>query len=175
MGAPSGNEFWKLRSKHGRDKLFATPDLLWEAACEYFKWCDDNPWYRNEAVKSGMMAGEIVSIPTARPYTLTALCLYLGVGAQYFRDFKKGLKVDENEIDKDFSLLVIRIEEIIYSQKFEGAAVGVFNSSIIARDLGLADKSETKTEHSGEIKTGFASEKQEKEFNEFLKNKYKFK
>lgn len=37
------------------------------------------------------------------------------------------------------------------------------------------DYAPTKTELSGEIKTGFASEKQEKEFDEFLKNKYKFK
>ena len=42
--APKGNQFWKLRSKHGRDKLFATPDLLWEAACEYFAYCDKHPW-----------------------------------------------------------------------------------------------------------------------------------
>lgn len=33
-----------------------------------------------------------------------------------------------------------RIDEIIYKQKFEGAAVGAFNANIIARDLGLADK-----------------------------------
>jgi hypothetical protein len=43
MGAPKGNEFWKMRSKHGRDALFASPELLWESACEYFEWCNDNP------------------------------------------------------------------------------------------------------------------------------------
>lgn len=37
------------------------------------------------------------------------------------------------------------------------------------------DYAPTKTELSGEVKTGFASEKQEEEFNEFLKKKYKFK
>ena len=41
MAAPKGNQFWMLRSKHGRDKLFATPEALWEAACEYFQWCDE--------------------------------------------------------------------------------------------------------------------------------------
>jgi hypothetical protein len=40
QGAPKGNEFWKLRSKHGRDKLFATPELFWQAALEYFQWND---------------------------------------------------------------------------------------------------------------------------------------
>jgi len=38
-----GNEFWKARSKHGRDKIFTTPEILWEAACEYFEWVADNP------------------------------------------------------------------------------------------------------------------------------------
>ena len=34
MAANLGNQFWKNRSKHGRDKLFATPDLLWQAASD---------------------------------------------------------------------------------------------------------------------------------------------
>ena len=37
------------------------------------------------------------------------------------------------------------------------------------------DYAPTKTELSGEVKTGFASEKQEQEFTEFLEKKYKFK
>lgn len=142
MAAPLNNQFWKQRTKHGRDKLFSTPDLLWTAVTEYFQWCDNNPWIKHEAIKSGELAGQLVSIPTSRPYTLTALCLYLGVNSQYFTDFKKGLKPDELSIDKDFSVLITRIEEIIYSQKFEGASVGAFNANIIARDLGLSDKKE---------------------------------
>ena len=44
-----GNQFWKFRSKHGRDKLFATPELLWDAACEYFDWMDEHPLYEAKA------------------------------------------------------------------------------------------------------------------------------
>lgn len=132
-----GNQFWKLRSKHGRDKLFKTPELLWESACEYFQWCDDNPWQRNETTIKGDKI-EVKTIPTERPYTMTGLCLYLNCNTQYFNQFKHNLK----EEDKDFSLVVTRIEETVYTQKFEGAAVGAFNSSIIARDLGLSEKRE---------------------------------
>lgn len=132
MAAPTGNQFWKLRSKHGRDKLFATPDLLWEAACEYFEWCDENPWYKNDALKSGDSAGEIIKIPTARPYTLTAFMLYIDASEEYWREFKKA-------DHQDFFGVITQIEQVIYTQKFEGAAVGVFNANIIARDLGLAD------------------------------------
>ena len=54
MAAPKGNQFWMLRSKHGRDKLFATPEALWEAACEYFQWCDENPWTTRKAIQRTM-------------------------------------------------------------------------------------------------------------------------
>lgn len=135
MGAPKGNQFWKLRSKHGRDRLFATADLLLQAAFEYFEWCENNPWTKTETT-IGKNRNDIKTTPVERPFTLTGLCLYLGCNTKYFSDFKQALK----ENDKDFSEVVTRIEQIIYTQKFEGAAVGAFNPNIIARDLGLADK-----------------------------------
>lgn len=146
MAAPKKNAFWKQRTKHGRDKLFASPDLLWKAACDYFKWCDNNPWLKTEQLKKpviiktekGNEAVTIVEIPTARPYTLSGLCLYLGCDQSYFRAFK----AQERNDAEDFITIITRIEEVIYTQKFEGAAVGVFNANIIARDLGLADKKE---------------------------------
>lgn len=52
MAAPEGNRYWELREKHGRNKIYEAPEQIWEAACEYFQWCDDNPWYKNEAVKA---------------------------------------------------------------------------------------------------------------------------
>lgn len=142
MAFEKGNKLWQKRAKHGRDKIFSTADDLWNAAVEYFKYCDDNPWIKYEAIKSGEMAGELIQIPVSRPYTLTALCIFLGVNTKYFSDFKKALKENES----DFSEVVSRIEETIYSQKFEGATVGAFNANIIARDLGLVDKQETKNE-----------------------------
>jgi hypothetical protein len=138
MAAPAGNQFWKLRSKHGRDKLFSTPELLWEAATEYFEWAENHPWVKNEAVKAGDHFGELVQIPTSRPLTLHALCIYLDCSTSYFRAFKSTLKPE----DQDFLTVITRIEEIIYNQKFEGAVVGAYNANIIARDLGLSEKSE---------------------------------
>ncbi|MCK4786850.1 MAG: DNA-packaging protein [Desulfobacteraceae bacterium] len=131
-----GNQFWKLRSKHGRDKLFATSELLWDAACEYFQWCDDNPWIKTET-KERSSGKDITTAPSSRPYTISGLCLYLDCNIQYLSQFKADLP--ENE--EDFSLVITRIEQTIYTQKFEGAAVGVFNANIIARDLGLKDAS----------------------------------
>ncbi len=142
MAAPKGNKFWEIRSKHGRDKLFATPELMWEAAVEYFEWCEANPLTEGKVFQ---FQGEIVdgTVNKLRAFTLEGLCLYMGASASYFRAFKSTLK-DE---DKDFLTIIKQIEETIYNQKFTGAAADLLNSNIIARDLGLADKKE----HSGEV------------------------
>lgn len=135
--APSGNSFWRKRSKHGRDKLFETPELLMEAVEEYLTYVDDSPWMNKEAIKGGEFAGQIISIPTARPYTLTGLCLYLNCDSSYFRKFKK-------TCSEDFFTVVTRIEEIILTQQIEGALVGAFNANLTARINGITEKSESK-------------------------------
>lgn len=153
MAAPKQNQFWKLRSKHGRDKLFATPDLMWKAACEYFQWCDENPFFEVEQAKSILkpykdketkevtFPDQFVKLPKMRPYTMQGLCLYLDCSTSYFREFKSNL-TKTNEIDKEFLTVTTRIEETIYNQKYSGAASGFFNPNIIARDLGLSEKQE---------------------------------
>lgn len=131
--ANEGNQFWKQRSQHGRNMLFASSILLWEAACEYFQWCDENPWYKTDFKGSDIIE---VKIPTARPYTLSGLCLFLDCSSSYFRAFKSTATEDK----KDFLTVIEKLEEIIYTQQFEGAIVGTFNSNIIARSLGLSEK-----------------------------------
>jgi DNA-packaging protein gp3 len=156
MAAPEGNQFWKLRAKHGRDKIYATEADLLADCYEYFQWCDDNPWVKNEAIKSGDRAGEIISIPTARPYTLSGLCIYLGISNETWKDYSRR---------KDFVVVTARVEDIIRTQKFEGAAVGVFNANIMVRDLGLADKQE----HVGKGDTELFKEKSDEELLTMLK------
>jgi hypothetical protein len=132
-----GNRFWQQRSKHGRDRLFKTPSDMWEAALEYFTWCDDNPLieidYKGKDAKR-------VEMPKMRPYTMQGLCLYLNCNTVYFNQFETAIKGSDKETDKEFSKIVIRIREIVYNQKFTGAASGFLNPNIIARDLGLQDK-----------------------------------
>lgn len=130
-----GNQLWKLRSKHGRDALFKTPKLLWEAALEYFQWCEDNPILEDDV--RGKDADH-VNISRRRPYTIHGLCIYLDCCVNYFRNFK----TTKTGKKSDFIAITTRIEQMIYDQKFSGASVGIFNHNIIARDLGLADKKE---------------------------------
>ena len=131
-GAPIGNKFWELRSKHGRDKLFESPELLWQAACEYFEWCEENSL--TEVDFRGKDADR-VELPKMRAFTMQGLCSYLDCNTAYFRNFKNQERVDK----EGFSSIITRIEEVVYNQKFTGAAAGMLNANIIARDLGLRD------------------------------------
>ena len=51
MAAPTGNKFWMLRSKHGRDKLFSTPELLWERHVSISNGVMKNPWLSKKAIQ----------------------------------------------------------------------------------------------------------------------------
>lgn len=135
MAAEIGNRHWQLRSKHGRDKLFATPELLWGAASEYFEWCEDNPLI--EVDFKGKDADR-VELPKMRAFTIQGLCSYLDTNSAWFRQFK-------GEKHEGFSTVLTRIEEVIYNQKFTGAAAGFLNPNIIARDLGLRDNQDVTT------------------------------
>lgn len=140
MAAPRGNQFWKLRSKHGRNKLFASPDLLWEAACEYFEYTDKRKWIKKDWV--GKDATE-VERETPPPYTMQGLCLYLDCNPDYFNRFIEALEGKEDQESIDFCHIAMRVKQIIFTQKFEGAAVGIYQHNIIARELGLREKTDT--------------------------------
>lgn len=142
---PKGNDYWNKRSKHGRDKLFASPALMWKAACEYFEDCNKNPWVKKQ-VASFQGTNSLVDVPIQTPYTMVGLCLYLQCSHSYFKCFKKSILDKEadkiTDMDRDFLVIMEQIENTIERQQFEGATVGLFNSNIIARKLGLIDKQE---------------------------------
>lgn len=137
MSAPEENQFWRVRSSHGRHPVFSDPEQLWEAATQYFEWVDANPLMASELVKF-QGAATLAKVPKMRAMTVGGLCIFLDITRQTWAEYK------ENK-GQDFSTVVNAIEEIIRTQKFEGAAADLLNSNIIARDLGLADKQE----HSG--------------------------
>jgi hypothetical protein len=136
VAASKNNQWWKLRAKHGREKIFSTPEMLWNACMEYFEATDKRKWNKIEYKGTPLKK---ISIPTDTPYTLTGLCIFLGIGTSTWNDYKNKPEY------KDFSDIINQVEDIMFTQKFEGATTGAFNASIIARDLSLVDKSESKT------------------------------
>ncbi len=65
--------------------------------------------------------------------TLAGLCLHIGITDETWRNYRDR---------KDFFGVCERVDAMVYTQKFEGAAASLFNANIIARDLGLKDKQE---------------------------------
>lgn len=139
MPAPKGNQFWKQRSSHGRNPVFATPDDLWSAACEYFEWVEVNPLYEDKVTSfQGVNTHEPVA--KMRAMTISGLCIFLDIDRSTWLEYTRS---------EGFSNIATRVEEVIRTQKFEGASADLLNPNIIARELGLSDKQETKHEVNG--------------------------
>ncbi|MBS0857243.1 MULTISPECIES: DNA-packaging protein [unclassified Tatumella] len=132
MAAPKGNRFWEARSSHGRNPKFESPDALWTACCEYFEWVEANPLKETKAFAfQGVVTTE--ELPKMRAMTIVGLCIFLDIARSTWLTFKSM---------EGFSNITTRAEEIIYDQKFSGAAADLLNANIIARDLGLKEQSQ---------------------------------
>lgn len=120
--------------KFGAPPAFESPEEMWERAVEYFKWCEENTLDESKIFNN---QGEIVSgkVPHMRAMTQAGLCAFLNIGVSTWHDYKK---------KDNFSAVISKVESIMFEQKFSGAAAGLLNSNIIARDLGLTDKTEQK-------------------------------
>ena len=130
MQFQKGNKFWLARSSYGRNPIFSNPEQLRNACYEYFQWVEDNPLYEEKIFHSqGIITKD--TITKMRAMTIGGLRIFLGICEQTWVNYKN---------NPDFLGVVKEVEEIIYNQKFTGAAADLLNSNIIARELGLADK-----------------------------------
>jgi hypothetical protein len=143
MAAPAGNQFWKARSSHGRHPIFSSPEQLWESCQEYFEWVEANPLYEDKIIS---FQGVATHVPCAkmRAMTISGLCIFLDIARRSW---------DEYRSRQDFLPVCEQVEQVIRDQKFTGAAADLLNASIIARDLGLADRTELTGAAGGPIET----------------------
>lgn len=139
-----GNRFWEARSSAGPKPKFREPETLWAACLEYFDWCHNNPLYEDRLVT---FQGEATHEPVAkmRAMTVGGLCLFLDVAHQTWIEWRHS-RPDLREV-------ITQAEDVIRQQKFAGAAADLLNANIIARDLGLADKSELTGKDGGPVET----------------------
>ncbi len=137
MPAPKGNKF--AVGNKGTEKKF-TPEQWQKKRDEYFSFCDNNPLYKNEALKSGDRAGEIIRIPAARPYLIEGLCNYANIHPQTFYNYL------EKEGYEDYFEITARARNRIFQQNIENGYIGAYDSNLVSRKLGLADKKEIRAE-----------------------------
>lgn len=132
MAAPKGNKFWEARSRHGRTPIFESPEMLWEAALDYFQWVEDNPLWEDKITS---YQGEVTHEPVAKMRAMTeaSFCIFADMSRPAWENYCK---------KEGFLSVCNRIKTLIREQKFSGAAADLLNPNIIARDLGLADRQE---------------------------------
>lgn len=134
--------FERLKVKERR--VFLSAQEFLDAAIQYFKWAESTPLLEEEVY---MYKGAIIRADKkkVRAFTKQGLSQYLSIPSSRLYDYKSR--------GGDWEEAVELIEQAIFNQKFEHAAAGMLNSTIIARDLGLAEKNELTGKDGGPIKT----------------------
>jgi hypothetical protein len=131
MAFGKGNEIWRMAECPGRPKKFSSPEALWEKCVGYFDWVNNNPFIEHKATQFQGAQVDMYN-ELQRPMTKEGLTIFVGITHETWLQYGK--------TKHEFSEVVKQVNEIIYDNKFSGATAGFFNSNIIARDLGLADK-----------------------------------
>lgn len=136
-------QYWQKKPKGQGVMAFSTPEDLRAAACEAFDWMVRHPKKRQvTACYKGVFVKTTEDLE--RPFTHHGLAMVMGIsltGLNHYRE-RDG-----------FAEVMDWIDGVIYTQKFEGAAVGTLNANFIARDLGLAEKNEVTGKDGGPIRT----------------------
>lgn len=142
MGLKRGEPgFWDEQIRKGpggRKKKIKSAEHLWELACKYFKEIDETPFQEQQVVKGGFLAGTKFHVDKKRPYTWSGLDVWL-----FTNDIISDLDAYRTNVGGaygEYQGTLKKIGGIMRSQKFEGAASGFFNPSIIATDLGMVKK-----------------------------------
>lgn len=124
------NKFWAVT---GRNMSFPSSEILQESCIEYLEWAEDNPLYKKQVI-SYQGEATLVDVPLRRVPTHWALWHYLGIDRRTWYDWRDGKRGPE------FARVVANIDDLIHAAKFEGAAVDIYNSGFIAKDLGMAER-----------------------------------
>lgn len=129
-----------------KKKYIVTPDTLWVLFCEYIKHESDNPMYKVEYVGRD---GSKVLTPLSVPITFEGFECWLA-DAEHINDLGDYACNKDNRY-AEYATIITRIRKNCFANNFKGAAVGLFNANLIAKKLGLVERTENKHEVS-EIK-----------------------
>lgn len=129
-----GHSMLYERLLNKRPTIYLQPSEFMKAVVDYFKWCEEHPLLEEQVFQ---YKGCIVRADKGkmRPFTKQGLATYLGIPVSRLDGYKKR--------GGEWAETVEIIEQVMYDQKFSGAAAGLLNAGIITRDLGLTDKQET--------------------------------
>lgn len=142
---PQEPGFWEWKKKHfpfptkNNPGLKPTPELVYQAACEYFACMEENKYWKEDFIKAGNDAGKIVRLSQERTFTMIGLSIFLKDCDLFEFDLHTAMSNPNGKFD-EYKGVMQFIRNVIREQKFSGAAAGVFNANFIARDLGMTEK-----------------------------------
>lgn len=137
-------QFWQYRPRPTYQGLhFNSPEELRAAAIEAFDWIHTHPIKKQLVFHAqGRVTKTYENV--MRPFTFRAVAMRMGVSYQCLDLYRKR---------PAFAEVMEWIDDVIYTQKFEGAASNMLNANFIARDLGMADRSELTGKNGGPLQT----------------------
>jgi hypothetical protein len=118
-------------------KYIETPERMWELFEQYVKHEAERPMTRRDHVGK---EGKPVDTPLMVPITFEGFECYLA-DLGIINDLGDYACNQDNRY-AEYSPIVTRIRKNCFVQNLKGAAVGLFNANIIAKKLGLIEKTE---------------------------------
>ncbi len=125
------NKLWLAGKPKDKESVYDGP-ALWEVACEYFEWCTETPVTEMRHSRS-----EIQTLELPRIFSVDGFLLFASLSTRAWEDHCKAGSPSE--------FYATNINHTIRCQKFENAAVKTMDPTLIAKDLGLANRSVTTT------------------------------
>lgn len=138
MPGPIGNKHWMFRIKSGAPRVFDKPEDLRDTLNDYFTYVAETPLYESVMQKvkgpGGSEKVKVYKLPKMRCMSIQDFCAFAGCVSNTWYEYEKR---------DGYKEIIAGARDIMFGYKFNGAAAGLFNPSIIARELGLADRVES--------------------------------
>ena len=141
----AGKPFIDFIAGPGQPKKFSTPEQAWDEFLNYVAWCKVNPIERVDVCKSGDNAGLQIHANVPRPYTMEGVYNYLNINAETFRNYE-GRGTKDPKSYTEYVETFIRIRITVRQQKLEGALAGNYHANLVAKELGLVEHVDVKSD-----------------------------
>lgn len=150
-----GNQLWRNLEKPARGTDY-DPDTLWAKFLAYMEFNESIVWPREDFIKSGPEAGKLITIELPNAPLIQSFCLFAGITEQTINNYRKSGS-------RNFEV-AHAVCETIKAIQLGGSMVDVFNSSIVSRLTGLAEKKEI------EIKSDLSDDERAEAIKSILQN-----
>jgi hypothetical protein len=127
--ADEHGRLWLVNPSLPGSVRISDPRVLYEHCLRYFDWASDNALHEG---RLGVKNEVVYAVPKMRPFSVKALCVFCGWSPKTWRQWR--------ETREDLEDVIEWAESVIETQKFEGAAAGLLNASVVMRDIGLKEQ-----------------------------------